>query len=237
MSCGVGHRHSSDPMLLWLWCRPAAPAPIRPLTWEPPYAAGAAVEDKEKTTLICGSLGRGSPNPCCSQTARRRLARTCIRRSSPTPSLLTPQPPQRLGSTRFSVSTSSLLSATFHSHPRVEPLAFNRCPRFPAPRHACPSSQDRGTRPRCPPSGTCPCSSPPAEESRSLTGGLPHAPDLRLGRPPAQLQPPCTPADAPRSLSVRAPHVVSCTELSLRGQLAPYQPSRLGSVSHPLSLP
>ena len=27
-SCGVGHRHSLDPMLLWLWCRPAAAAPI-----------------------------------------------------------------------------------------------------------------------------------------------------------------------------------------------------------------
>ena len=28
MSCGVGHRHSSDLALLWLW--PAAVAPIRP---------------------------------------------------------------------------------------------------------------------------------------------------------------------------------------------------------------
>ena len=25
--------------LLWLWCRPAAIALIRPLAWEPPYAA------------------------------------------------------------------------------------------------------------------------------------------------------------------------------------------------------
>ena len=40
MSCG--HRHSLDPVLLWLWCGPAAIAPIRPLAWEPPYAAGAA---------------------------------------------------------------------------------------------------------------------------------------------------------------------------------------------------
>ena len=29
-----------DPALLWLWHRPAATAPIRPLAWEPPYAAG-----------------------------------------------------------------------------------------------------------------------------------------------------------------------------------------------------
>ena len=27
-SCGVGHRCGSDPLLLWLWCRPAAIAPI-----------------------------------------------------------------------------------------------------------------------------------------------------------------------------------------------------------------
>ena len=31
MSCGVGWRGSSDPELLWIWCRPAATAPIRPL--------------------------------------------------------------------------------------------------------------------------------------------------------------------------------------------------------------
>ena len=42
MSCGVGCRHGSDPALLWLWPRPVAMAPIRPLAWEPPYAAGAA---------------------------------------------------------------------------------------------------------------------------------------------------------------------------------------------------
>ena len=33
-----------DPALLWIWHRPAARAPIRPLAWEPPYAAGAAQE-------------------------------------------------------------------------------------------------------------------------------------------------------------------------------------------------
>ena len=43
-SCGVGHRLGSDPKLLWLWCRPAATTPIRPLAWEPPHAAGAALE-------------------------------------------------------------------------------------------------------------------------------------------------------------------------------------------------
>ena len=31
MSSGVGHRRGLDPELLWLWCRLAAAAPIRPL--------------------------------------------------------------------------------------------------------------------------------------------------------------------------------------------------------------
>ena len=44
MSCGVGQRCSSDPTLLWLWCRLAAAAPIGPLAWEPLYAAGAALK-------------------------------------------------------------------------------------------------------------------------------------------------------------------------------------------------
>ena len=42
--CCVGHTHSSDLALLWLWCRPAATAPIRPLAWKPPNAAGVALK-------------------------------------------------------------------------------------------------------------------------------------------------------------------------------------------------
>ena len=38
VSCGVGHRRSSDPVWLWLWCGLAATALIRPLAWEPPCA-------------------------------------------------------------------------------------------------------------------------------------------------------------------------------------------------------
>ena len=34
--------------LLWLWCRPAATAPIWPLAWEFPYAAGVALKSKER---------------------------------------------------------------------------------------------------------------------------------------------------------------------------------------------
>ena len=36
--CDTGHRCGSDLVLLWLWCRPEAIAPIQPLAWEPPYA-------------------------------------------------------------------------------------------------------------------------------------------------------------------------------------------------------
>ena len=48
MSCGVGHRRSSDPMLLWLWSRLVATALIGPLAWEPPYVTGAALEKTKK---------------------------------------------------------------------------------------------------------------------------------------------------------------------------------------------
>ena len=48
MSCGVGHRHSSDPELLWLWHKLAATGLIRPLAWEPPHAAGVALEKTNK---------------------------------------------------------------------------------------------------------------------------------------------------------------------------------------------
>ena len=48
VSCGVGCRRGSDPALLWLWRRREATAPIRPLAWEPPYAAGAALK-RQKT--------------------------------------------------------------------------------------------------------------------------------------------------------------------------------------------
>ena len=50
MSCGVGCRRGLDPALLWLWRRPVATAPIGPLAWEPPYAAGAAQEIATTTT-------------------------------------------------------------------------------------------------------------------------------------------------------------------------------------------
>ena len=48
MSYSVGHRHGSALMLLWLWHRLAAKAPIQPLAWEPPYAVGAALKSQKE---------------------------------------------------------------------------------------------------------------------------------------------------------------------------------------------
>ena len=53
--CSVGHTCSSDPALPWLWCRPGASPPIRPLACELPCAAGAALKKKkkDKMALLC----------------------------------------------------------------------------------------------------------------------------------------------------------------------------------------
>ena len=47
LSSGVGRRHSSDLMLLWLWWLTAA-APIQSLAWEPLYVGGAAFKKKKE---------------------------------------------------------------------------------------------------------------------------------------------------------------------------------------------
>ena len=43
---GVGHKHGSDLVLLWLWHRPAL---IQPLAWEFPHATGAALKANKQT--------------------------------------------------------------------------------------------------------------------------------------------------------------------------------------------
>ena len=48
VSCGISCRHGSDLALLWLWCRLAATAPIRPLAGEPPCAVGADLEKAKR---------------------------------------------------------------------------------------------------------------------------------------------------------------------------------------------
>ena len=50
MSCGVDGECGLDPVLLWLWRRPAAAAPILPLAWELSDAAGVALK-KDKPYL------------------------------------------------------------------------------------------------------------------------------------------------------------------------------------------
>ena len=45
----VGCIHSSDLVLLGLWCRPAAVALIQSLAWELPYAAGLSLKQTKQT--------------------------------------------------------------------------------------------------------------------------------------------------------------------------------------------
>ena len=51
-------------MLLWLWLRPAATAPIQVLAWEAPYAEGAAPnlkkDKKKKKKKIWGRRGKSA---------------------------------------------------------------------------------------------------------------------------------------------------------------------------------
>ena len=79
MSCGVGRRHGSDPMLLWLWCRPVATAPIRPLAWEPPYAAGSCPrksqkdQKKKKKEITMFKKQKSKKRKACSPTSPREI--------------------------------------------------------------------------------------------------------------------------------------------------------------------
>ena len=47
-SCSSGSRGSLDPVLLWLWHRPAAAALIQPLAWELPYATAVAIKQQQQ---------------------------------------------------------------------------------------------------------------------------------------------------------------------------------------------
>ena len=64
MSCGVGHRHCSHLALLCLWCRLAAAALIRPLAWEPPYAASVALKRQKKKKRNNPNYPTSSLRPC-----------------------------------------------------------------------------------------------------------------------------------------------------------------------------
>ena len=75
VSCGVGRRRTSNPVLLWLWRRLARVALIGPLAWEPPHATGAALKSKKKKSfpslhLLCACRGKYSMG---GQIASRKL--------------------------------------------------------------------------------------------------------------------------------------------------------------------
>ena len=48
----VGHRCGLDLALLWLWRRLEATALIRPLAWEPPYAADVALKGQKTKNFL-----------------------------------------------------------------------------------------------------------------------------------------------------------------------------------------
>ena len=48
LNSGVGCRQGLDAALLWLWLRPEATAPVRPLAWEPPGVALKKNNNKNK---------------------------------------------------------------------------------------------------------------------------------------------------------------------------------------------
>ena len=56
MGCGVGQRRGWDPLLLWLWCRLAATAPIQSLAWQLPYASGVALERPKNAVKESGTF-------------------------------------------------------------------------------------------------------------------------------------------------------------------------------------
>ena len=49
---GVGHRGSSDPVLLWLWYGPTAAALTEALAWDLPRAVGVALKRKRKKKIL-----------------------------------------------------------------------------------------------------------------------------------------------------------------------------------------
>ena len=67
MSYGVGCSRGSDPMMLWLWCRPTATALIRPLAGELPYATNVALKEKKKKSHTLPPRSFGTWSPCCQE--------------------------------------------------------------------------------------------------------------------------------------------------------------------------
>ena len=100
----VGHRCGLDPELLWLWCRPAATAPIQPLAWEPPYAKAVALKrQKEKISAFTVQFSSCTNKPnfqCLTPTGDwwlQSVSLCCLGPDPPSSFLVTqtsPDPPQ-----------------------------------------------------------------------------------------------------------------------------------------------
>src|SRR5512135_1808292 len=73
MSCGVGCRRGSDPALLWLWCRPVATAPIRPLAWEKKKTLLNSLGPENNMALMEGDVGGRTADAHPSSGKRRHL--------------------------------------------------------------------------------------------------------------------------------------------------------------------
>ena len=102
-----------DLALLWLWCRPATIAPIWPLAWEPPYAAGEAQKDKKQTNK---KKQNKAPKPINSSHIEFQI----IYVDKPTPQ---PQPP-RIQTTSATYTTAHSNAGSFHrASPGIEPTS------------------------------------------------------------------------------------------------------------------
>ena len=93
MSCDVGRRCSKDLVLLWLWSRLAAAAPIWILAWEPQYAMGIALKKKKKEKSIFIDPAPDLPyqNSWGCQPSKARVSLS----STPESTVYSPFPPQR----------------------------------------------------------------------------------------------------------------------------------------------
>ena len=58
MSYGIGRRHGLDPVLLWLWHRPADVALVGPLAWELPYGIDRTIKSKTGVPVMAQWLMR-----------------------------------------------------------------------------------------------------------------------------------------------------------------------------------
>ena len=71
VSCGIGHKHSSDPALLWpcgIGRQLLSSMQVGPLDWELPYAAGVALKRQKKRKDTCIPTAKTWEQPKCPST-------------------------------------------------------------------------------------------------------------------------------------------------------------------------